>query len=149
METTFFFILLYFFCIFLGSCAMYFLYVVVFRKTACQFGQVQTKMYFPKSPFFKNSLAGASRQVLLSVPGCYHTEDRYFPCCWCVTHLFVRCDGGFDLVAQLDEFPSLEVLALLDGGQLAHQLLNITVEMLDGLHTILEVAEIEDLRFKI
>ena len=50
--------------IFLGICAI-FLYkkCVVLRKSACPFGQVQTEMYLPKSPFFKNSLAGASTYV--------------------------------------------------------------------------------------
>ena len=38
------------------------------RKSACPFGQVQTKMYLPESPFFKDSLAGASGLVLMSVP---------------------------------------------------------------------------------
>ena len=36
------------------------------RKSACPFGQVETKMYLPESHFFKNSLAGASWQVLMS-----------------------------------------------------------------------------------
>ena len=40
---------------------------LVFRKLGCPFGQVKTKMYLPKSPFFKSSLAGASGQVLMSV----------------------------------------------------------------------------------
>ena len=38
------------------------------RKSACPFGQVQTNMYLPESPFFKDSLAGASGLVLMSVP---------------------------------------------------------------------------------
>ena len=38
------------------------------RKSACPFGQVKTKTYLPESPFFKNSLAGASGLVLMSVP---------------------------------------------------------------------------------
>ena len=41
---------------------------LVFRKPACPFGQVKTKMYLPESPFSKNSLAGASGLVLMSVP---------------------------------------------------------------------------------
>ena len=41
---------------------------IVFRKSACTFGQVKTKMYLPESPYFKESLAGASRLVLMSVP---------------------------------------------------------------------------------
>ena len=41
---------------------------IVFRKSACQFGQVKTKMYLPESPFFKKLLAGASGLVLMSVP---------------------------------------------------------------------------------
>ena len=40
----------------------------VFRKSACPFGQVKTEMYLPESPFFKNSLAGASGLVLMPVP---------------------------------------------------------------------------------
>ena len=40
----------------------------MFKKSACPFGQVQTKMYLPKSPFFKNSLAWASGQVLMLMP---------------------------------------------------------------------------------
>ena len=39
------------------------------RKSACPFGQVQTKMYLPKSPIFTDSLARASGLVLMSVPG--------------------------------------------------------------------------------
>ena len=41
---------------------------VVLRKPACPFGQVQTTMHLPQRPFFKNSLAGASRLVLMSDP---------------------------------------------------------------------------------
>ena len=41
---------------------------LVFKIPACPFGQVKTKMYLPKSPFFKKSLAGASGLVLMSVP---------------------------------------------------------------------------------
>ena len=41
---------------------------LVFKKSACPFGQVQTKMYLLESPFLKNSLAGASGQVLMLVP---------------------------------------------------------------------------------
>ena len=56
--------------IFLGICVI-FLYkkCVTLRKSACPLGQVQTKMYFPESPFFKNSLAQASGLVLMSKPG--------------------------------------------------------------------------------
>ena len=45
---------------------------LVFRKSACAFGQVKTEMYLPESPFFKNSLAGASGLVLMSVPDVRH-----------------------------------------------------------------------------
>ena len=38
------------------------------RKSACLFRQVETKMYFPKKHFFKNSLAGASGLVRMSDP---------------------------------------------------------------------------------
>ena len=38
------------------------------KKSACPFGQVQTNMYLPESPIFKDSLAGASKQALMSVP---------------------------------------------------------------------------------
>ena len=41
---------------------------LVFRKSACPFGQVKIEMYLPESPFFKNSLSGASGLVLMSVP---------------------------------------------------------------------------------
>ena len=41
----------------------------MFRKSACPSGQVKTEMYLPESPFFKNSLAGPSGLVLMSVPG--------------------------------------------------------------------------------
>ena len=41
---------------------------LVFGKSACPFRQVKTKIYLLKSPFFKNSLAGASGQVLMLVP---------------------------------------------------------------------------------
>ena len=37
-------------------------------KFSCPFGQVKIKMYLLESPFFKNSLAGASGLVLMSVP---------------------------------------------------------------------------------
>ena len=40
---------------------------VVYRKSAYPFGQVKTKMYLPKSAFFKKALAGASWLVLMSV----------------------------------------------------------------------------------
>ena len=40
----------------------------MFRKLACPFGQVKTKMYLPERPFFKNSLARAGGLVLMSVP---------------------------------------------------------------------------------
>ena len=42
---------------------------LMFEKLACPFGQVKTKMHLPESPIFKNSLAGASGLVLMSVPG--------------------------------------------------------------------------------
>ena len=42
---------------------------VVFRKYACPYRQVQTNMYLPEWPFFKNSLAGASTYV-----GACHAE---------------------------------------------------------------------------
>ena len=42
--------------------------LVMLRKSACLFVQVQTKIYLPESPFLKNSLAGASMQVLMSNP---------------------------------------------------------------------------------
>ena len=52
-------------CIFLSIRAIqYKKLCLVFRKSACPFGQVKTKMYLPESPFFKISLNGAS--VLLS-----------------------------------------------------------------------------------
>ena len=55
--------------IFLRICAI-FLHKesVVLKKSACPFGQVKIKMYLPESPFFKNSLAGASGLVLMSNP---------------------------------------------------------------------------------
>ena len=51
--------------IFQGICIIFYIKknCVVLRKLACLFGQVQTKMYLPKSPFFKNSLARASTYV--------------------------------------------------------------------------------------
>ena len=60
----------FFVSIFLGIRAI-FLHekCVVVRKSDGPFGQVKTKMYLPKSPFFKNLLAGASRLVLLLNPG--------------------------------------------------------------------------------
>ena len=55
--------------ILLGFCGIFYIKRWVFlRKSACPFGQVQTNMYLPESPFFKNSLAGASGLVLLSNP---------------------------------------------------------------------------------
>ena len=61
-----------FYCIvsiFLGICAI-FLHkkCVALRKSACPLGQVKTKMFLPESPFFKNSLAGASGLILMSHP---------------------------------------------------------------------------------
>ena len=41
---------------------------LVFKKSACLFGQVKTKIYLPESPFFLNSLAGASGLVLMLLP---------------------------------------------------------------------------------
>ena len=42
-----------------------------FRKSACQLGQVRTKMCLIESPFLeKKKLARASEQVLMSLPGC-------------------------------------------------------------------------------
>ena len=38
----------------------------MFRKSAN--GQEKTKMNLPESPFFKSSLAGASGQLLISMP---------------------------------------------------------------------------------
>ena len=49
---------------------------LVFRQSACPFGQVKTKMYLPESPFFKSSLAGASGLVLMSVPVFKHRMHR-------------------------------------------------------------------------
>ena len=43
---------------------------LVFKKSACPFGHVKTKVYLPESPFFQNSLTGASRLVLMPVPAC-------------------------------------------------------------------------------
>ena len=63
--------------IFLGICAIYLhKKCVVLRKSACPFGQVKTKMYLPESPFFKNSLAGASELVLMSNPDLSDKTDR-------------------------------------------------------------------------
>ena len=45
---------------------------LVFRKSACPFGQVKTKGHLPVSPFSKNSPAGARGKVLMSVPGINH-----------------------------------------------------------------------------
>ena len=55
-------------CTFLGICAI----CLVFRKSACRFRQVKTKMYLHKSPFFKRSHDGPNGQVLMSVPGIIH-----------------------------------------------------------------------------
>ena len=54
---------------------------MVFRKSACPFGQLQTEMYLSESPFFKNSLARASGQVLMSVPAVPMTGDASFTSC--------------------------------------------------------------------
>ena len=42
--------------------------VLSLQKMSLPIRQVKTKMYLPESPFFKNSLAGASGLVLMSVP---------------------------------------------------------------------------------
>ena len=55
-----------------GQCAK--IKCVVLRKSACPYGQVQTKMYLPESPFFKNSLDGASGQELMSDPTNFTTR---------------------------------------------------------------------------
>ena len=55
--------------IFLGICvSLLHEKCAVLRKSACPFGLVKTKMYLPKSPFFLNSLAGASGLVPMSNP---------------------------------------------------------------------------------
>ena len=69
LKTNFFSVLLNCLNIFLGIWAIYYKKIfLMFRKSACPCGQVKTKMYLPESPFFKNSLAGASGLVLMSVP---------------------------------------------------------------------------------
>ena len=55
---------------------------VVFRKSACPFGQVKTKMHLPEGPFFQKSLAGASGLVLMSVPVADDTFYRNSECEW-------------------------------------------------------------------
>ena len=47
----------------------------VFRKSACPFGQVKTEMYLLESPFSKDSLARASRLVLMLVPALVDPSD--------------------------------------------------------------------------
>ena len=54
----------------------------VFRKSACPFGQVKTEMYLLESPFSKDSLAGASGLVLMSVPA---LKDSIIP--FHITHM--------------------------------------------------------------
>ena len=44
------------------------------RKSACPFGQVQTKIYLPYSPFFKNSLARVIGLVLMLNPVPVYSE---------------------------------------------------------------------------
>ena len=67
LKTIFFFCCIV--CIFLGIWQIFYIEMCrLLRKSACPLGQVQTKMYLPKSPLFKNSLAEASRQVPLLVP---------------------------------------------------------------------------------
>ena len=53
----------------------------MFKKSASLFGQVKTKMYLLKSPFFKNSLAGVEWQVL-KFGAC---RKRYFK------HIWIHC----------------------------------------------------------
>ena len=53
-----------YFCV----CAIFYKKSLVFRKSACPLRHVQTKMYLSERPFFNNSLAGASGQVLMLVP---------------------------------------------------------------------------------
>ena len=69
LKTIFFLILLH--CLHISRylrCIFYTKICALFRKSACPFGQVETKMYLPESHFFKNSLAGASGLVLMSDP---------------------------------------------------------------------------------
>ena len=56
--------------IFLGICAIFLQKkCVALRKSACPLIRAsETKMLLPESPFFKNSLAGASGLVLMSNP---------------------------------------------------------------------------------
>ena len=58
LKTIFFLILLHVLHFFLGICAIFYIKMRrLLRKSACPFWRVQTKMYLPESPFFKNSLA--------------------------------------------------------------------------------------------
>ncbi len=59
---------------------------------------------------------------------------------WKFSYLSVRWEGGFESIPQADEFPSFLVLPYLDISQLTHKLVYVTVEMLDRLQTILEIA---------
>ena len=55
----------------------------MFRKSACPFGQVKTKMCLPESPFFKNLLAGALQaMVLMSVPVLLRSGGIYMIKTW-------------------------------------------------------------------
>ena len=70
MKTIYFSVSLH--CLHISGYLCHFLckYVLsIYRKSACPFGQLQTKMHFPESPFFKKSLPGAIGQVLMLVPG--------------------------------------------------------------------------------
>ena len=68
-------------CILLGICAIFYIKMCkMLRKSGCPFGQVQNKMYLPESPFFRDSLARASRIVRMSVPAVSIPTEKYITC---------------------------------------------------------------------
>ena len=46
------------------------------QKISLPIRAMKTKMYLPESPFFKNSLAGASGLVLMSNPAVYNDTGQ-------------------------------------------------------------------------
>ena len=60
------------------------------RKSGCPFGQGQDKMYLPESPFFKDSLARASRIVLMSVPVVSILTEKYITCVYIYMSLILH-----------------------------------------------------------
>ena len=73
--------------IFLSNCAIFYIKTcVVFRKSACLFGQMQSNIYLPNSPFYKQKFTCRGKQVSTYVDACL---------------AFLPCTGGMALKAVI------------------------------------------------